>query len=89
MSEDGELRTDGANYRGIGKVIITIEAPAAGMKSTYTYSDAQIRQDRGIKFHSTSLVGPPDISPNGHERIIIKAWSGCKSWEEFEPRTDI
>lgn len=53
------------------------------------YDDAVICQERGhIVTYATHECGPCQITPNKHERVLIKAWKGCKSYDFFVAREE-
>ncbi len=49
---------------------------------TFSYDKMQIQQDRGLM--RIRSMGGDDIVPNGQERIMIRAWSGCKDFNDFK-----
>lgn len=53
------------------------------------YEDAVICQERGyIETFSPFPIGPVNIEPNGHGRVLIKAWKGCASYDSFVSREE-
>ena len=50
--------------------------------------DCEINQQNGIHLTSNPGTFKSDIDSNGQAIMTIKAWSGCKDYDSFEPRTE-
>ena len=71
----------------MSKVKITVEID--GQSQVYEYSHCEVILECGLikeyGFNYSSGGKPINIMPNGHRRLLIKAWSGCPDWESFIP----
>lgn len=66
----------------MAKIVIEIDG------SRYEFDgEAEITQERGIKVEYDTHGEPTKMSPNGHSRIILKAWNGCKTFDSFIARS--
>ena len=64
---------------------VTIIVKTQGKTMTFEYDDVEIKQERGINtIYRSGLLAPVDIKPNGHQRMVIRAWKGCKTFEAFK-----
>ena len=54
------------------------------------YNDGVVCQERGHIMTYPAFPGGelPKITPNGHERVLIKAWTGCEDYDAFVARED-
>ena len=65
----------------MAKVIIEID----GNKVEFE-GEVEFTQERGIRTIYDTYGSPIKMEPNGHNRIILKAWSGCGSFDTFKAK---
>ena len=72
---------------------ITIEGPDLEQPVVFEYEYVTVAQERGIARVYTpgpeSFGRPIDLVPNGHKRLLLKAWSGCRDYESFVTSEEI
>lgn len=76
-------------HQGIVNVRICLEftnTDGSTKRFDHTYKNISTYMQRGIDHIMDMNIqegGCVSLVPNGHERILIKAWSGCKSYDDF------
>ncbi len=75
---------------GFGRVRITIEfldRPKAE-KSVIEMDGMCFTQEAGIERKPNISSGAMDYGHNGQQRISIKAWKGCRTYDTFQAETE-
>lgn len=63
---------------------ITIESDEQKEPLILECEHVSVAQERGvIQFYEFGHYDQLHVQPNGHERALIKAWSGCNKYEDF------
>lgn len=57
---------------------ITIEDLETKSKNEFVFENVNLNMQRGIEW------GKDELHPNGHLRTLIKAWSGCADFDDFQ-----
>ena len=66
----------------MAKIVIEID----GQRYEFE-GEAEFTQEHGLKTSYDTYGNATKIEFNGHRRIILKAWSGCNSFDTFEAKT--
>ena len=51
--------------------------------NTFEFESFSISQERGVGKYRSKSGKVTDINPNGQKRMTIKAWTGCRIYENF------
>ena len=66
---------------------ITIESDNLKTPVVLEYDHVTLTQERGLitiyDRGAESFGRPVNLKPNGHQRMLLKAWSGCRDYESF------
>lgn len=68
------------------KVKIEYEEDVPDQEVEYVFDDIYVTHERGLT--SYSFDHEHQFAPNGQERLIIKAWKGCVTFDSFERETE-
>lgn len=66
---------------------ITIKGPKMAEPVVFEYEHVTLTQERGLRKiydrGAESFGRPVNLEPNGHQRMRLKAWSGCHDYGTF------
>ena len=75
--------------KGAGRVRITVEfLDQTGSPWVVEADGFEVSQEAGIHRHHTPGNPVGDINHNGQQRLLIKAWKGCETYDSFQPETE-
>jgi hypothetical protein len=56
-------------------------------KTTWEFDECFISEEKGHTYYKKKDAKEVlNIEPNGQQRLMIKAWSNCPSWDDFQKR---
>jgi len=68
---------------------ITVEDMETGHKVETVHEQLNQSHERGMSVERSPGGHLTGIEPNDHSRLLVQAWSGCDTFEDFESQTDV
>lgn len=66
---------------------VTIIDEDTNLNTTLEFEHIEYSQQFGIKLEPNVEKDTTDVQHNGHEKMIIKLWSGFEEWDDFKTDT--
>lgn len=68
---------------------ITVEVDGEG-SCVFFFDKCTFQLERGLAYkYMPGECGPTSLVPNEHQRMSLKAWAGCREFEDFIHTQDV